>query len=444
VPTLTPESSRQFRRDSTEGSRTVASADGALRGGYSSESLRTEDDAGDPSPALPRVPSTREIAALDLCEDIDNTLWSRWANAPGDVDIISTLALLSHTLPDTEEILSRWDEAPLQLRPFSLLRFSNVQQILTSHVRGDAKSPRSTTVGEDVGSAGDDATDVAPEPDHYSQVYDHSLLSPRQSGLDVIEEQSESSGETEYFEAESDIQEDSPYSQDDTPSQYSFQIAQITRRRTTTPIPRLLSRDIFITAGDLRRMSYRADLDPAESELWLRAQRQFIHRPLIAGVEVAPGSDHGETAAEGTSASLFGLYSRSGEPSKWRSRLSFRALRNSFRSAKSKELGTVVEGGGVGTGSGTGSGGVGGGTSAGPNAGEGVGVTHSPSRVRHKLKKQRREDMIVGHPDDLDHDGRASITSAPYKIAEWLHTVFNPPSDTSSERRFSGVVSFPR
>lgn len=433
VPTLTTVSASQSRPGSTEGSRTVMSADGVLR--HLSDSLRTGHDTETAATlALPGVPSTREIAALDLCGDIDTTLWSRWANSPGDVDIISTIALLSHTLPDTEAILSRWDEAPLQLRPFSILRLSNVQRILTSHVDGDTKSPRSGTIDEDVDHS-DSATDVHRESYRYSQVYDDpSPLSPTQTGLSVIDEQSDDSGETEYFEAESDIQEDSP-------SNYSFEITQITRKRAATPIPRLLPRDIFISSGDLHRMSYRADLDPSESELWLQAQRQLIHRPLIVDAEIAPSSDNGEANADGDSASLLALYSRSGEPSKWRTRLSFRALRNSFRSAKSREVGIVVGGG-----TGSGSGGVDTGPSAGPSTGGGTGIplSHSQSHVRHKLKKQRKEGMIVGQPDDLDHDGRASITSAPYKVAEWLHAVFNPPSDTASERHHSTIASIPR
>jgi hypothetical protein len=426
LPTLTPVSSTQSRRDSTDGSRTIKSADDVLQERHSSDSLRTGHDSGTDTPALPGVPSTREIAALDLCGDIDTTLWSRWANAPGDVDIISTIALLSHTLPDTEAILSRWDEAPLQLRPFSILRLSHVQRILTSHVEDETKSLQSVTVDEDVGHP-DNTTDVSRESYRYSQIHDE--LHP----LSLT--QSDDSGETEYFEAESDIQDDSP-------SHYSFEITRITRKRTATPIPRLLPRDIFTSSGDLHRMSYSAELDPTESELWLRAQRQLMHRPLIADAEITPSSDNGEAAADGDSASLLALYSRSGEPSKWRTRLSFRALRNSFRSAKSKEMAMVVGGG---TGSGTG--GVDGGASAGPagpSTGEGTGIPHSHSRVRHKLKKQRREDVIIGQPDDLDHDGRASITSAPYKVAEWLHAVFNPPSDTTSERHHSTIASIPR
>lgn len=432
MPTLTPGSSR---RGSSEGSRTVASADDLPQERHSSDTLRTERDAGDMTPGLPRVSSTREIAALDLCDDIDTTLWARWANAPGDVDIMSTIALLSHTQPDADAILSRWDEAPLQLRPFSILRLSNVQRILTSHVGSDIKGSRPATIDEDEdASHADDATDIS-ESHHYSQLFDSSPQSPKQNVLDVIDELSEGSGETEYFEAESEIPEDSPYTHD-SPSHYSFEITQITRRPTMTPIPRLLPRDIFMTSGDLHRMSYRADLDPSESELWLRAQRQFIHRPLIAGAEIVSSPE-----AAGDDASLLALYSRSGEPSKWRTRLSFRALRNSFRSAKSKEMGMF---GGGGMGSASGSGGVDGGTSGDPGTRESVGMTNALMRVRHKLKKQRREDVIVGRPDDLDHDGRASITSAPYKVAEWLHTVFNPPSDTTSERRHSTVMSLPR
>lgn len=433
LPTIPTLSSRHTLRDSTDGSRTVISDDDYDLGDHrSGEALTEGPKTAETTPSLPTIPLTRETAALDLC-DPDASLWSRWASSSPDVDVFSTIALLAHTLPDTDEILSRWDEAPFQPRPFSILALPHVQALLApplprrrpshqlahrddrlANTDRDARKPSSLTPSHPLHSS------LVPDPD--------------------AETCSVSSETTEYFSAQSEVGDDndSPLestllSHSQSPSQYStYEIIAVPKRRMVTPIPRFLARDIILSPGDNHRLSYLAPLDQSESELWLRAQRQLIHRPLIADAE-PPQSEGGDP-------DTFTLdpFRSDGEVRRKRrtGRFSLRLLRNSLRSSKSTKMSAPIHDSTV---------------AGSTEAIVSPYLAHRSTGARAKLKKARREHegFIVSQPDDLDRVERASIASTPYKIAEWLHAVFNPAStmgtDTASERHMhSSIRSMPR
>lgn len=379
------------------------------------ESMRTQHAATDDgTPKMLAVPLPHEDAPL-LSKDLvdlrsssanDASLWARWANAQSDVDVFSTLALLAHTLPDADVILSRWDEAPLQLRPFSILALPQVLDLLS---RSDCASEKSDDSGSTAKDSRHSGVDGARDD------YPISLV-------DDIDGRSDSSGETVYFDLDSDAEPpegldlgpeahmqaeslvESPV-ESEVETQYSgFQVTVIPkRRRMTTPIPRLFPQDILMSSDDFQRLSYMAPLDAAETDLWLRAQRQLIHRPLI---DFTPDPDeHTDDASSLPHPSI-----HSGEP-KRRRRFTLRFLRNSFRSTKSKDS---VD-----------------------HHTDNPSSTAGSSHTRAKLKKRRATLPSMSVADD----GRASIASTPHRLAGWLHGVIG--SDGGSEReRHHSLKSF--
>ncbi|KAF8315456.1 hypothetical protein DL93DRAFT_2166816 [Clavulina sp. PMI_390] len=422
------------------------------------------------TPVLPTVNLTRDTTAPELC-DSDASLWSRWASSSADADVFSTIALLEHTLPETEAILSRWDEAPFQPRPFSILAIPQVQELINPPRRKRSFHPYPVEI-----------ISTAPPPPSsrtYTK-YPSFIPPPLNQPLIVVEDASSlSSEDTAYFDTQSEL-DDEPETEmvnPDTPepgehppesredgvpepqeeaipedmtissrsqpvsqllSRYSgFEMITVTKRypASRTPIPRLSPNDILVPPSD---PSYRTSLSPAEGELWLRAQK-LIHRPLIAGADFM-ASDTEEGASQPDLHSM-----PPPAPSKQRdSRLSFQRIRNSLRRAARRQ---TVDGSSTSTVTRAterrATTGVTSGNTifsaidsteaiVGPDVFSATSV-HSPVRTRSKLRKprpqhehQQLDPSVAAHVESDRLDG-ASLTSAPYKIADWLHNVFNTP-----------------
>lgn len=317
------------------------------------------------SPPKLSEPKSRRQSFLRRPPVANSTLWSRWADARPDADVYATLALLSFTLPDADPILRRWDEPPLELRPFSILALPHVQDIMSAAARPRSISsssrysqdeepfsdydPRTPPLspGQSRTDGSSRFSDVVQEHlallrEHFPDAVIH--LVDREADEDIADDVSQSSGDTEYFDALDETPISSPISSPrprratlatlastayTRTTQYSgmevsvipsggkltTSIPRVTARsifvssvedlnsraasnhnpstldltesslvnahRMQTPIPRLLPRDILMASQDYQRLSYAAPIETAETDLWLHAQRQLMHRPLI-------------------------------------------------------------------------------------------------------------------------------------------------------------------